>query len=146
MRPDAQQRRAFLAAAYGPLGQRVSLDGESAGVWPTWATPGTRWAIVTAWNPGGKRQSNRANETAQAALRQQVARWAPLPGVNGDGPWREPSVVLRGLSVREAAALGRAAGQLAVVYGVGRRAALVWLERDQVRLERVWTQLEATGA
>lgn len=64
-----------------------------------------------------------------------------LSGVNGEGEWAELSVILPGFRLRRAAELGRTFGQAAVLYGVGRRVALVWLEGDGLRVERFWVRL-----
>ncbi|PTA69513.1 DUF3293 domain-containing protein [Deinococcus arcticus] len=138
MAPDAGLRAAFLGAHYGLGGERVTLQGTQPGHRPPWAPPGGRWAMITAYNPGAQPQSRAENVSAQARLRQQAARWAPLETVNGSGPHAEPSLLLRGVPLREAAALGRASGQVAIVWGVGRRAALVWLQGEGARPERHW--------
>ncbi|GGM15669.1 hypothetical protein GCM10010841_25070 [Deinococcus aerophilus] len=64
-------------------------------------------------------------------------------GINGDGGWAEPSVILSRVSLREAAALGRHFGQAAVLFGVGRRAALVWLWPGRMVIERRWVTSSA---
>ncbi|WP_235692429.1 DUF3293 domain-containing protein [Deinococcus aquaedulcis] len=94
--------------------------------------------MITAYNPGAQPQSHADNVAAHARLREQAAPWAPLETVNGSGPHAEPSLLLRGVPLHEAAALGRAAGQVAIVWGVGHRAALVWLQGERMQLERHW--------
>ncbi|WP_291431463.1 DUF3293 domain-containing protein [Deinococcus sp.] len=147
--PDPALRAAFSATRYGPPGARVALSGNGSGraltgPLPDW-TAG-RWAIVTAWNPWGRRQTRAHNEAAHAALLAQATAWARLPGrtvlaaLNGEGEWQEPSLVLRGAPLWEAARLGRTFGQAAVLYGCGGRGALVWLPPGaaSLRPERVW--------
>ncbi|GGR50205.1 hypothetical protein GCM10008959_09170 [Deinococcus seoulensis] len=152
--PDPALRAAFRTTRYGPPGARVTLTGEGPGLPgapPDW-TAG-RWAIVTAWNPSGQRQSRVRNDAAHAALLAQATAWAGAPGrtvleaLNGEGEWREPSLVLRGPSLRGAARLGRAFGQAAVLYGCGARAALVWLPpgAELVRPERLWLRPVPAG-
>ncbi|MFC6748314.1 DUF3293 domain-containing protein [Deinococcus aquaticus] len=158
--PDPALRAAFRATRYGPPGARVALTGNGpapallgslSGSLPDW-TAG-RWAIVTAWNPWGQMQPRARNDAAHTALLAQATAWAGAPdrtvleALNGEGEWREPSLVLRGPSLREAARLGLAFGQAAVLYGCGRRAALVWLPpgAESVPVERVWLRAVPAG-
>nr|WP_244977099.1 DUF3293 domain-containing protein [Deinococcus humi] len=104
----------------------------------SWAA-GT-WVIVTAWNPGGQPQSEADNRRAEQKLLALLVSHPHLPAVNGEGEWAEPSVILPGLGLRLAADLAWRFGQAAVLFGVGQRVALVWLNRDGVRLERFWAQ------
>lgn len=106
---------------------------------PVWAA--ARWGMVTAWNPAGQAQGRAANGAAQARLRVAASRWPGQDGVNGDGDWLEPALILTGISLRDVAALGEAFGQAAVLWGSGARAALVWLPVSGVggvRAERWW--------
>ncbi|CAM3693214.1 DUF3293 domain-containing protein [Deinococcus frigens] len=137
------QRAAFLAATYGTGSERLRLalaPGPLAAA-PSWAAG--RWAIVTAWNPGGQTQTQPQadNLRAERELLDLIASRPYLAGVNGKGVWAEPSVILPGLGLRQAAELGRRFGQAAVLFGVGRRVALVWLEAGGVWVERFWAQL-----
>lgn len=136
---DGAQRAAFLSASYGTESDRFRLAAEPLAAAPPWAA-GT-WAIVTAWNPGGEQQPEAKNVRAGRELLALTASRPHLLGTNGEGGWAEPSVILPGLSLRAAAALGWRFGQAAVVFGVGRRAALVWLEAGGVRVERFWVQV-----
>lgn len=114
---------------------------------PAWAA--ARWGVVTAWNPAGQAQDRAANRAAQARLRVAAARWSSLDGVNGDGDWQEPTLILTGISLRDVAALGGAFGQAAVLWGSGARAALVWLPASGVggvRAERWWLRPAGKGA
>lgn len=133
------QRAAFLSASYGTQGERFRLVSEPSAAAPSWAA-GT-WAIVTAWNPGGQSHPRSDNLRAGRELLALIASRPQLPGVNGEGEWAEPSVILPGLGLRPAAQRGRHFGQAAVLWGVGRRVALVWLEADSVRIERFWVRL-----
>ncbi|GGR81421.1 DUF3293 domain-containing protein [Deinococcus sedimenti] len=135
-------RAAFLGSTYGRAGERVSLTPAGPGIVPHWCEAGQRWAIVTAWNPSGQRAAPDLNDERQAALARLVWAWSPLPGWNGEGPWREETLILRDVPLREAARLGRRFGQAAVVWGVGGRAALVWLD-GPVRPERCWLRRAA---
>ncbi|QLG10916.1 DUF3293 domain-containing protein [Deinococcus sp. D7000] len=136
---DGALRAAFLSASYGTRGERFRLAAESSATAPPWAA-GT-WAIVTAWNPGGELQSEAANMRAERELLALIGSRPHLIGVNGEGEWAEPSVLLPGFRLRQSAELGRTFGQAAVLYGVGRRVALVWLEVDGLRVERFWVRL-----
>lgn len=131
-------RAAFLGTSYGPAGERGHLSPTPAPP-PGWAR-GT-WALVTAWNPGGERASDPANARAQAALLA-LARgsgFAPAPAVNGEGDWAEAALLIPGARLRQAAEWGLHFGQAAVLWGVGARAALVWLDGGRVtEVERRW--------
>ncbi|CAM3636315.1 DUF3293 domain-containing protein [Deinococcus saxicola] len=134
-----EQRAAFLSASYGTPGERFHLVSEPSAAAPSWAAG--MWAIVTAWNPDGQQQLRADNLRAECELLALIVSRPHLPGVNGEGEWAEPSVVLPGFRLRQAAELGRRFNQAAVLFGVGQRVALVWLETDGVRVERFWTQL-----
>ncbi|NTX99552.1 DUF3293 domain-containing protein [Deinococcus sp. JMULE3] len=160
--PDTPDlRAAFLGSSYGRAGERLTLSPRGPGAlpdcsgpdWsaPSWTAPGGRWAIVTAWNPAGRMADAVLNARRQAELAGEVGRWSPLPGWNGDGEWREDTLILRGVPLREAARLGRRFGQAAVVWGVGRRAALVWLDDrtapTELRTLRLWLRrADSSGA
>lgn len=97
--------------------------------------------MVTAWNPGGQPAPAAANAQAQAALLQEVraAGFRPVPALNGAGGWAEAALLVPGARLRQAASWGAGFGQAAVLWGVGARAALVWLEGGRVAsVERRW--------
>ena len=129
---------AFLGATYGTGDERFQLVAYFSAAALSWAAG--PWAIVTAWNPGGERQSQADNRRAERQLLALIGSRPHLPAVNGEDKWAEPSVILPGLGLRHAADLGRKCGQAAVLFGVGQRVALVWLNRDGVRVERFWAQ------
>lgn len=139
---------AFLGSSYGRADERLWLYVDGPGVLPGWSAPGGRWGIVTAWNPGGAQAGSAENDTAQTRLTGRVQGWSPLSGFNGDGGWREDTLILRGVPLREAARLGRQFGQAAILWGVGRRAALVWLDgppsSEGLRIERLWLRRAAS--
>lgn len=133
-------RAAFLDTTYGPAGERVRLAGERSPA-PTWARG--EWAIVTAWNPGGRRAPEEANVRAAGDLltRVRAAGFSPLSAHNGEGEWREEALLVPGARLRQAAAWGADFGQAAVLWGTGRRAALVWLDGQRiVGVERRWVR------
>jgi hypothetical protein len=103
---------------------------------PGWAAGS--WAIVTAWNPAGQRRPDADNRRAEGALLALIGDRPFRVGVNGAGEWAEPSVILSGARLQEAAVLGRHFGQAAVLFGVGRRAAVVWLWPEGMEVERWW--------
>ncbi|MBB5374687.1 hypothetical protein HNQ07_000131 [Deinococcus metalli] len=74
-----------------------------------------------------------------AAARELARAWAGPAGpvVNGEGEWAEDALLLPAARLRDAVALGRRFGQAAALFGVGSRAALVWLDRD-VGVTRAW--------
>ena len=132
-------RSAFLSASYGTQSERFRLVSEPSAAAPSWATG--RWGMVTAWNPHAEHQPEADNLRAERELLALIASRPYFPGVNGECEWAEPSVILPGLGIRQAADLGQRFGQAAVLFGAGRRVALVWLEADSVRVERFWAQL-----
>lgn len=145
--PDQTLRAAFLSATYGPAWQRFRLSSElggqhtaedSEGPEPGWAAGVRSWVIITAWNPGGQAQTEWDNAEAHQRLLARVGRAGLVPtlAVNGDDQWRETALILPGASLRDGLRLGREFGQAAVLYGVGRRVALVWLSTDRRKVDR----------
>lgn len=131
-------RSAFLSTGYGPAGERGHLS-PTPGFPPRWARGA--WAIVTAWNPGGARAADLANARAQADLLGLVqgSGLKLTPAVNGEGDWAEAALLIHGARLRQAADWGLHFGQAAVLWGVGARAALVWLDGGKVTgVERRW--------
>jgi len=149
--PDPALRRAFLDTRYGTAGERLRLSHQP-GLPPPWSGPGLCWAILTAWNPQGQQQDPASNAEAQGRLRAALVGWPLVEGVNGEGQWAEPSLIVPGLGLRQAARLGQHFGQAAVLWGVGRRAALVWglgselgsamSDGAVLHLERLWLVAE----
>ena len=92
----------------------------------------TRWAIVTACNPGGRRCPDTENEDRQRRLRAHAhaGGWICRPACNraDDGGWPdEPGLLLLGMGVEDARHLAETFGQLACLYGeTGGEARLVW--------------------
>lgn len=139
-RPDPALRAAFLATLYGPPGERVRLSPVPSPAPVDWAAgswAAGSWAIVTAWNPDAQQAPERANRAAQERLLACVlqAGLIPRPAVNGSGEWAEESLLVPGASLAQARSWGEAFGQKAVLFGVGSRAALVWLPGPT---ERCW--------
>lgn len=92
-------------------------------------------AFVTACNPHGQRRDDDANAAALARLRAHVrARgWTFLEGAGGDdaGAWTpEPSLAVALDSMADAAALGRAFSQNAVVWIPAEDAAMLLITRE----------------
>lgn len=116
--------RVFERTTYGTPDARFELGAAPKGA-PSWASG--PWGIVTAWNPRGARTDVAANEAAQLDLRRSVeALGLPvIEGVNGEGEWEEPSLIVLGVSLRAARELGARFDQAAIVWGHGRRAAIV---------------------
>ena len=77
-------------------------------------------AFVTAANPGSEKKSAAQNAEAMAALEGILAAAGypryPGEGRNGEGTWREPSVLAVGIYRENAQALGRLFGQNAIVF------------------------------
>ena len=72
-------------------------------------------ALVTAWNPAGRRLPEAVNRRRAAQLVGRLRGARVLPGVNGRGRWREESLLVLTAAPRRVEALGRLFGQDAVV-------------------------------
>ncbi len=130
-------RSAFTGAEYGLTDERFRLS-DTRGTPPSWAGAGLAWTTVTAWNPEGRMCSRPVNQQRQATLRASIMqRGLPfLEGVNGSGEWQEDTLIVLGARLNDAVNWGQQAGQAAVLYGLGARAALVWL--NPLKVERFW--------
>jgi hypothetical protein len=90
------------------------------------------WAFVTACNPGSVPLSDEDNSQRMNRLEQAVRQGGWLfyhgHGAGRDGEWpAEPSLLILGISEREALDLARSFGQNAIVAGrLGEPARLVW--------------------
>ncbi len=71
--------------------------------------------LVTAWNPAGRRLPEAVNRRRAARLAERLRGLRALPGVNGEGRWREESLLVLACTPRRVEALGRLFGQDAVV-------------------------------
>lgn len=134
--PENTFRAAFLATDYGTPNARFRLTPVRGAPSPLFARA-ERWAVLTAYNPGGRQQARQANEDAQHKLEERLFGFSYLPGINGEGAWTEASVIVSGLPLHSALRLGREFAQVAVLHGSGQRAALVWCASG--RVERLWT-------
>jgi hypothetical protein len=91
-----------------------------------------RWAFITAWNPRSRLVAPWRNAAHQSQLLQALRcagyRWLPALGEGDDPAWPpEPSVLVLGMSARDALRLARRFNQNAVVVGRLRGCAtLVW--------------------
>lgn len=88
----------------------------------------TEWAYVTAYNPGSRLMSDEINKRAHEELRRTVNDRGLIyfegHGVGPEGVWPpEASLLVLGLPLDQARALGRQFGQLAIVVGQAREAA-----------------------
>jgi hypothetical protein len=99
-------------------------------------TGGRAWALVTAFNPGARRQPEAANHAADAALARRLRRRRPdvlLRCRNRDpaGRWPdEPGWLFAPATAAEADRVGREFGQAAVVYArAGEPASLRFADR-----------------
>ena len=80
----------------------------------------TRSAYLTAWNPRSEPTALEINQSAQRALEAELTAagfsWLRGEGVDPSGQWPgEPSVLVLGIAAEDAARLGRAYGQNAIV-------------------------------
>src|SRR5438046_2025604 len=88
----------------------------------------SRWAYVTAFNPGSIGLSDTENAARQGELHAAVAALGFSlyrgEGAPDDGRWLpEPSLLIVGIGRRDATHLGREFGQVAILYGELRREA-----------------------
>lgn len=139
----AELRAVFLGTSYGTHRERFRLSRTAVDATPpSWAAGGEAWAILTAWNPGARQRDRASNEAAQRRLEGQVIRagYAFLRGVNGEGEWAEPSLIVPGASWKQARDWAADFGQAAALWGEGARAALVWPGTQGLAPEdRCWT-------
>lgn len=82
----------------------------------------TRWAFITAWNPGSQPLSAAENARRHAELVREVERlglrFMPGEGIAQDPAWKpERSLMILGISRGRAESLGRRFGQLSIVVG-----------------------------
>jgi hypothetical protein len=82
----------------------------------------SEWAFITAWNPGSRPLAAEENDARQAALlttlRERGLGWFDGSGIPESADWPpEESVLVLGISQRDAVELGRRFGQLAIVVG-----------------------------
>ena len=91
----------------------------------------TRWAFITAWNPGSRTLSKPENARRHAELRAAVTE-AGLEALDGEGVGEDPSwlpeesLLILDISRGKAISLGQRFGQLAIVVGRrGQASALV---------------------
>jgi hypothetical protein len=86
------------------------------------ATGCTRWAYITAFNPGSlplKDDENHARQRElESAVRQLGHPMFPGEGIGDGGTWQpEPSILVLCIEREAAVGLGRRFGQLAIVRG-----------------------------
>jgi hypothetical protein len=131
-------RQAFASTDYrvrSPAGfivLKVGRRSPALALWPR--HPGQRGSVlVTAWNPAGRRRSLAANRAAQRRLQQRLRAWGikgwPAVARDPKGLWPdEHGVLLFGVAPAQAAQLGRALGQRAVLLvGADAVPRLLWL-------------------
>src|SRR5262249_11060743 len=142
MRDDPTLREAYLHTTYwvearpSPIALRIGEHSRALD--HVLARRATRcWAFVTAWNPRSERVASWCNARKQAQLRRALADngydWLPAVGQGDDTGWApEPSMLVLGMSARDAMRVARRFQQNAVLVGrLCRRATLIWtLERD----------------
>lgn len=123
MRRDA----GFRASTYraGPVVARVGRRSPSAEAWLR-ARRLPCAAMLTAWNPMGRRRPDGWNARAQARLVASLRPWPREEGVSGTARWQEHNLML-GLPPRAARRLARRWRQAAILLlGRGRPARLCW--------------------
>jgi hypothetical protein len=107
---DDEKRRVCFLAGSASARVRALLDRHGA----------TRFAFITAWNPGSVVLPPAENARREAQLRADVRRYVTLngEGVGEDPKWDpEESLMVLGISRGKAVSLARKYGQLAIVFG-----------------------------
>jgi hypothetical protein len=108
---DGPRRTCFMAGSQNPRLDAL-LTRHNA----------TRWAFITAWNPGSQPLSKQENARRHTDLRAAV-RDAGLEALDGEGVGEDPSwppeqsLLILNISRGKAISLGRRFGQLAIVVG-----------------------------
>jgi len=125
-------RELDLWIAYERARYVVVLDDREVTICPGFRNPeldellselgASRWAFLTAYNPESTRRGSKENERRQASMRAQLASSGytllASEGRDASGLWPpEPSVLVLGISRREARQVGRQYGQLAILVG-----------------------------
>ena len=91
------------------------------------------WAFITAWNPFSKQLPEADNAFRHLQLLEAISGYEAYPGrgVPQDGDWPpEESLLILGLSRKQAIDIGKMFGQNAIVWGEqGEPAQLIWIER-----------------
>lgn len=70
--------------------------------------------LVTGWNPGGRRLPEEVNRRRAARLAERLRGLRALPGVNGEGRWREESLLVLA-AVGRIERVARLLGQEAII-------------------------------
>jgi hypothetical protein len=129
---EAFERTTYLARLPDGRSVRIRVGKQCAALDELLASHGaSTWCYVTAWNPGARPLAAAENaarhEELLAALRLLGKPFFEGEGVPDDPGWEpERSVLVLGIALAEARALGRRFGQLAIVAGrAGERARLV---------------------
>jgi hypothetical protein len=120
--------RAYRETTYraGPVLARVGRRSPSADAWLA-AVGARQAAMITAWNPMGRRHPRGWNARAQARLRAAVRRWVVVEGVSGWHSWHEHNLLITG-DHRALAVLARRFRQAAMlVLRRGQAGKIVWL-------------------
>ncbi len=130
-----------LWTAYRRTAFCASVDGIAIRICPDATHPSlddalhtrrvTTWAYITAWNPGSRQLSRQENDARHQQLKNDVAALG-FEVFEGEGfpmniAWPpERSLLVFGISMQEAIAIGRRYGQHAIVFGeAGRKAELL---------------------
>ena len=141
MRPLADLRTAYERTTYWfearPFPVAVRIGCQSRALDRMLLGRGaSRWAFITAWNPGSELQPHWYNVARQeellGVLRRQGWQWLSAVAQGDSATWpAEPGALILDISASEACWLGRRFRQNAVVVGRRRRAAaLLWCRRQ----------------
>lgn len=128
----ARLRAAYRRARYEAGGVPVRIGRRSPRLDALLACFGGRrgalaGGLVTAWNPLGRRLSERENRRRQERLDRAIRHLPSLPAASGEGRWREDQRLVLA-PPRWLAVLGRRFRQNAVVVlARGRPPRLLWL-------------------
>lgn len=119
-------RRTTFRAYWGDREIDIRVDGPApSGLAELLAAKNEdHWAFITAWNPGGRVQSDEANQAANKGLRAELEERKLSNVFAGDGipdpPDEHPpeaSLLILGIERSDALEIGRKFGQAAIVLG-----------------------------
>lgn len=107
--------------------QRITCE---VGKTPPSPLPADTVAVITAWNPGLGRPTERDNRAANQRLERAVEElgyaYLPAAGRSRDGAHEEPSIAVLDISRPGAISVGRRFGQAAIFWVDNRSGELLW--------------------
>ncbi|PZA08023.1 MULTISPECIES: DUF3293 domain-containing protein [unclassified Meiothermus] len=121
--------QAYQSAVYRAAGVAFTLSRQPTG---EGLFAGQRFAILTAYNPGSQPLSQEENLRRHRLLEREIQRLGlthtPSLSTSPEGTWAEEGFALFGIGLEQALELGQKFDQRAILWGEGRKVALVWCE------------------